>query len=256
MCRCNYIRYWLKRWAHGERDRSLTHLKRLLSPLTSDNACSVVLRCVHNERDTDVVTITPLLLWEVYEWHRKVPNRTHTQVWYALKHFIRRRMAHYSVAAREAAIEAAHYAFCYTAADKRRLFFHNILHPQEEIWLSVMRWAEYVTWRELIALLLQAPPWLNGTAWNVLLTLDDVIRYMSEAQRQELLQALEGVLLYVDELCLVRSVDKTALWKACETVGFHVRGEAAARILRRVARRCRSALVRQECRWALRRYRF
>lgn len=167
---------------------------------------------------------------------------------YFLRRFIRRRLSHHNLRIREAALQAANDAFCYTAADKRRLFLQNILHPQEEIWLTVIGWAKYVAWRDLISLLLQEAPWRNGTAWNVLFALDgEFIDHMNKAQKQALLDALKDVLLYVDRLCLTRSVEGMALWKICETIGFHIGGDAARNTLREVARLCRSEVVRKEC---------
>lgn len=247
--RCCYaIRYWLKHWARGSRDQSLRRLRGLLGALSPIEACGCVLECVRSNYDPNVIRITPLLLWEVYDWHRKVPNHAHRQVWYALRHFIRRRLSHHAVQVRKAVLEAAEDAFCFSAADKRRLFLQNILHPQEEIWLTIIDWTEYVAWRDLVSLLIQEHPWTQGTAWNVLFALDNwVIDYMDEAQKQELLDALKRVLLYVDGLCVTQSVDKMALCKICETIGFHIRGEAAEHTLREVTKRCQSVAVFRAC---------
>lgn len=250
-----YIRYWLKRWAHSERERSLRHLRRVLGALSPVEASRQVFDCVRHSYDADIIEMTPVLLWNVYEWRKKMPNRTHQQVWCTLRQFIRRRLAHHDPQVREAGWGAADNAFCYTTADRRRLFLQNILHPQEEVWLTIIDWAEYVAWRDLISLLLRETPWRSGTAWNVLFAIDNVvIDRMDEAQKTALLGALKTVLLYVDKLCLVRSVDRMALWKICETVGFHIQGIDAKRTLLEVATRCRSEVVRQECRSAVRDY--
>lgn len=249
------MRYWLKRWAHGEMERSLRHLRQMLGALSPVEASRQVFDCVRHSYDPDTIQMTPLLLRSIYWWHRKMPNRTHQQVWYTLRQFIRRRLAHYDPQVREAAWSAANDAFCYTTADKRRLFLQNILHPQEEVWLTIIDWAEYVAWRDLVSLLLREAPWRNGTAWNVLFAIDNVvIDRMDEAGKMALLDALKTVLLYVDRLCLVRTVDKMALWKICETIGFHIQGNDARRALLEVATRCRSEVVRQECRSAVRGY--
>jgi hypothetical protein len=245
---CCYMRYWLKRWARGCRDQSLRRLRERLASLSPAEACALVLECVRSDYDPEVTFITPLLIWEVYGWHKKAPNRTHRQVWYTLRRFVRRRLCHYHIKVREAGFKAAENAYCYTAADKRRLFLQNILHPQEDIWLTIVDWAQYVAWRDLISLLLQETPWRHGTAWNVLFVLDNwVIDRMDEVQKQELLDALKRVLLHVDRLCSTQDVDEMALWKICETIGFHIRGEAAKHMLREMTQQCQSVAVCQAC---------
>ena len=168
---CRHIRYWLKRWAHGKRDESLRRFRRRLGILPLKEAYLQVLACVKNSDDPDIIETTPLLLREVRNWHRKVPNRTHQQVWYSLRHFISRRLRQRRVKVLEAALHAVNNAFCYGTADKRRLFLQSILHPQPQVWLTIVDWAEYVRWRDLVSLLLRETPWQNGTAWNVLFAL-------------------------------------------------------------------------------------
>jgi hypothetical protein len=245
---CRHIRYWLKRWAHGKRDESLRRFRQRLGILPLKEAYLQVLACVKNSDDPDIIETTPLLLREVHNWHRKVPNRTHHRVWYSLRRFISRRLKHHCVKVREAALHAVDNAFCYSTADKRRLFLQSILHPQPQVWLTIVDWAEYVLWRDLVSLLLRETAWRSGTAWNVLFALDiAVIDRMDEEQREGLLGALKEVLFYVDQLCVRREVEETALWKICETLGFHIRGDAAKTILEQVAKECRSWAVRAQC---------
>jgi hypothetical protein len=45
-----------------------------------------------------------------------------------------------------------------------------------------------------------------------------------------------------------------ALWKICETIRFHIRGDEAKTILEQVAKECRSWAVRAQCLSAIRDY--
>ncbi len=183
---CRHIRYWLKRWAHGKRDESLRRFRQRLGILPLKEACLQVLACVKNSDDPDIIETTPLLLREVHNWHRKVPNRMHQQVWYSLRHFISRRLRQRRVKVLEAALHAVDNAFCYSTADKRRLFLQSILHPQPQVWLTIVDWAEYVLWRDLVSLLLRETAWRSGTAWNVLFALDiAVIDRMDESKERD-----------------------------------------------------------------------
>ncbi len=245
---CHELKYWILQWYHKKEPSSFRHLRWLLHHYPAEEAIEVLLVCAGRDMSSELLETIPLLAEAVYEWKRKPNGRSRKRTWYFLRRFIRRRLSHHSLRIRKAALGAVDEAFCYTAADKQRLFLQNILHPQEDIWLTIVDWAEYVAWRDLISLLLQETPWRHGTAWNVLFALDNwVIDYMDESQKQELLDALKRVLLYVDGLCLTQRIDRMALWKLCETIGFHIRGEYAEHILREVTKRCQSVAVFRAC---------
>lgn len=244
---CRDICHWLNRWAKGKRDESLRRLRQRLSALPLTEACLQVLACVESSYEADIVEIVPLLLEEIYEWHRRVPNQTHRQVWIALRRFIHRRLRHYNVRVNEAALSAVYAAFCYGSADKRRLFLRRILHSEEAIWITIVDWVEYVAVDDLLHLLQQRTPWHNGKAWNVMFALDFLIYDMDDVRRRKLLERLREVLRYVDELCVAGGVDEMALWKVCETIGFHIGGAESAKLLREVARTSRSKAVKKAC---------